>query len=116
MGAIEALHVSLVFGAQIANATDVTRDQFRELLQSSSILHISTHGKVNYERSGQSWISLRQPFRILDLSNIHSKVSAVIFSACFSGAGLAHSSGDIIAFSHAILATGAKRMSEHCGR
>lgn len=108
MGAIEALHASLVFNASIFDATTVTRDKFRDLLRTSSILHISTHGKVNYERPGHSWIALQQPFRILDLANVHAKVSAVVFSACFSGAGTAHSSGDVVGFSHAILAMGTK--------
>ncbi|KAH8733607.1 CHAT domain-containing protein [Ilyonectria robusta] len=108
MGAIEALHASLVCRASIFDATTVTRDRFRELLQTSSILHISTHGKVNYERPGHSWIALQQPFRILDLANVRAKVSAVVFSACFSGAGMAHSSGDVVGFSHAVLATGTK--------
>lgn len=108
MGAIEALHASLVLSGCIFDATNVTRDQFRELLRTSSIMHISTHGKVNYERPGHSWIALQQPFRILDLANVRAKVSAVVFSACFSGAGTAHSSGDVVGFSHAILAIGTK--------
>jgi CHAT domain-containing protein len=108
MGGIEALHVSLMAGASLMNAAHVTRDQFRQTLQESSIVHVTTHGMINYQRPAHSYITLKEPFRILDLANVQSKASAVIFSTCFSGAGSAYSSGDLIGFSQAVLATGAK--------
>ncbi|KAH6720106.1 CHAT domain-containing protein [Leptodontidium sp. MPI-SDFR-AT-0119] len=106
---IEALMVShLHSSSQPLAANTLTRDKFRNEMETSTILHISTHGNVDLSSPLMSSISLAEKFRVMDLSLIRARtVDLAIFSACLTGQGQATASSDILGFPHAMLASGA---------
>lgn len=106
MAGIEAMLIGSLCGTTALNAQDIDRTQFRCLIQESQFLHISTHGFQDADHPFFSYITLKERFRVLDLLAVHSNISLVTFSACFSGVGHASDSGDVQGFSHAVLAAG----------
>lgn len=91
----------------LLRAENVTRDEFLQLVQTSDILHISTHGYIDTEEPFNSSILLKDKLRVLDLLSARSlRATLVVFSACLSGTGKATASGDVQGFSHAIIAAG----------
>lgn len=107
MAGIEAMLVSSLCNTPARNAKNVDRAHFRELIQRSHFLHISTHGVQDADRPFNSHVILKETFRVLDLLAVNSDIFLVTFSACFSGVGHASDSGDVQGFSHAMLAAGA---------
>ena len=107
MGGIEALIASELSDRSPINAANMTRQDFRDELQESTVMHICTHGYFKIERPSTSYLSLKERLRVVDLTGVISNAKAVIFSACLSGTGRSYSSDDIAGFSHAVLATGA---------
>ena len=107
MGGIEALIASELFDRSPINAANMTRQDFRDELQESTVMHICTHGYFKKERPSTSYLSLKERLRVVDLTGVISNAKAVIFSACLSGTGRSYSSDDIAGFSHTVLATGA---------
>ena len=85
----------------------MTRQQFREQLQHSNVMHVCAHGNIDGDRPLNSYISLGERLRILDLEGVRSNASLVVFSTCLSGAGSVLSNDDISGFAHPVLATGA---------
>ncbi|KAH8751163.1 CHAT domain-containing protein [Hyaloscypha finlandica] len=107
MAGIEAKLVAMLAGTKVSNAKDVTRKQFQEDLQKSQFLHICTHGYSDADFAMNSYISLQDQFRVIDMLAVRTQVQLVTFSACLSGMGHASESGDMQGFSYAILAAGA---------
>jgi CHAT domain-containing protein len=54
-----------------------------------------------------SYLVLKERFRVLDMLAVQTELQLVVFSACLSGMGHASESGDMQGFSHAVLAAGA---------
>jgi CHAT domain-containing protein len=87
----------------------MTRDEFRECIKGGSlIMHVGTHGDVNYSNPLLSSISIGegQEFRVIDMSAIRSSVHLLVFAACLSGLGKATLSNEVLGFSHVVLSTG----------
>ena len=108
MGGIEALIIGMFSNHNVLNAAKLSRDDFCKELSQAQMLHICTHGYSDAHRPLNSYISLRERLRILDLTGVGYHAGVVIFSTCMSGAGNPHPTDDVVGFVHAILATGIK--------
>ncbi|KAF7179905.1 hypothetical protein CNMCM7691_008957 [Aspergillus felis] len=107
LAGIEAVNIARTFSTWPVDATNVTRADFRNYVEgSSSILHIGTHGDVDYRNPLLSSISIGEDFRVLDMSTIRTNANLLVFAACLSGLGRATTGSDILGFSHVILSTG----------
>ncbi|KAH7125881.1 CHAT domain-containing protein [Dactylonectria macrodidyma] len=104
---IGGVNLGQVFGSTTRNANNVSREEFKDLYQSSDVVFIATHGLHTGTSPWQSSILLQQPFRVLELAELRSKAAIVIFAACVSGLGKETVGNDILGFSHAVLASGA---------
>ncbi|KAK3172833.1 hypothetical protein OEA41_006158 [Lepraria neglecta] len=107
MAGIEAILLAYFFGTEPRNAADMTREDFMQEFESCNWLHLGTHGSLDLEAPFHSSLSLKEKLRVLDLLAIQSTVKVVVFSACLSGLGKATDRGDVLGFSHAVLAAGA---------
>lgn len=107
---IEALMIAELYpSSSPLSATTLTRDDFKNEMETSTILHLSTHGNVNISSPLMSSISLAEKYRVIELSLLRARtMELAIFSACLTGQGLASPLGDILGFSHAILASSAE--------
>nr|XP_036584226.1 TPR domain-containing protein [Colletotrichum truncatum]KAF6793615.1 TPR domain-containing protein [Colletotrichum truncatum] len=108
MAGVEALMVQSLTQGTLHNAKDVTSGSFVEQFEKARILHMCTHGLIDPDHPLNSHLLLQDRLRVLDLLSARSDVDLVIFSACLSGSGIASESGDVVGFSHAILAAGAR--------
>ncbi|GIJ85075.1 hypothetical protein Asppvi_003930 [Aspergillus pseudoviridinutans] len=107
LAGIEAVNIARAFSTWPVDATNVTRADFRKYVEgSSSILHIGTHGDVDYRNPLLSSISIGEDFRVLDMSTVKTNANLLVFAACLSGLGRATTGSDILGFSHVILSTG----------
>ncbi|KAG2026263.1 hypothetical protein GB937_001771 [Aspergillus fischeri] len=107
LAGIEAVHIAKTFSTWPVDATNVTRCEFRKYVEgSSSILHIGTHGDVDYRNPLLSSISIGEDFRVLDMSTIRTKANLLVFAACLSGLGRATTGSEVLGFSHVILSSG----------
>ncbi|GIK00931.1 hypothetical protein Aspvir_004961 [Aspergillus viridinutans] len=107
LAGIEAVNIARTFSTWPVDATNVTRAEFRKYVEgSSAILHIGTHGDVDYRNPLLSSISIGEDFRVLDMSTIKSNVNLLVFAACLSGLGRATTGSEVLGFSHVILSTG----------
>lgn len=92
---------------QPIEASTLSRAQFRDHIEKdASILHIGTHGMIDLENPLLSSISIGEEFRVLDMSQIQSKASLIVFAACLSGLGKTTTGSDVLGFSHLVLGTG----------
>ena len=108
MGGIEAQIIGLLGDNRVLDAARLSRNQFCDELAECQMLHLCTHGYVDAQRPLNSYISLRERLRVLDLTAVGSRAEMVVFSTCLSGAGNPHPNDDVVGFAHAILATGVK--------
>ncbi|MCJ1290509.1 hypothetical protein MMC34_002048 [Xylographa carneopallida] len=108
MAGIEALLVGQIFGSIPLDASGVSKNKFREELEGCSIMHLSTHGYFDTSAPMLSHISLQERFRVIDMLTVRTKAVLVIFSACVSGTGVTNKGDDVLGFSHAVLAAGAR--------
>ncbi|KAJ5804832.1 hypothetical protein N7474_010698 [Penicillium riverlandense] len=109
MAGIEAINIARTFATWPIEASHMTRDEFREYVKGGSlIMHVGTHGDVNYRNPLLSSISIGegQEFRVIDMSAIRSSVHLLVFAACLSGLGKATLSNEVLGFSHVVLSTG----------
>ncbi|RAH67001.1 CHAT domain-containing protein [Aspergillus aculeatinus CBS 121060] len=107
MAGIEAVNIARIFSTWPIEASRLSRENFREYIRGiSSVLHIGTHGKVDFKNPLMSSISIGEDFRVLDLSEIQSKADLIVFAACLSGLGKATIGSEVLAFSHVVLGTG----------
>lgn len=106
MGGIEAFMAASMLGTRALNAGKITRDGFRKRLETSSWVHICTHGYFKVNNPQLSYLSLKDRLRVLDLTGVVSRAQAVILSACFSSEGSTSHGDDIAGFSHTLLSTG----------
>lgn len=109
MAGIEAVNIARMFATWPIEASKMTREDFREYVEGGSlIMHIGTHGDVNYRNPLLSSISIGdgQEFRVIDMSAIRSSVHLLVFAACLSGLGKATFSSEVLGFSHVVLSTG----------
>ncbi|KAI2846493.1 hypothetical protein CBS12448_9494 [Aspergillus niger] len=79
--------------------------RFLSSLNSSEIIHISSHGSENYSSPWESTV-LGDEFRVVDMAKIGTRASLVAFSCCLSGKGQISSGDDLVGFSHAVLQSG----------
>ncbi|PWY86855.1 hypothetical protein BO70DRAFT_386141 [Aspergillus heteromorphus CBS 117.55] len=108
MAGIEAVNIARIFSTWPIEASHLSRQAFREYIKgTSSILHVGTHGDIDYRNPLLSSISIGEDFRVLDLSAIQSNANLLVFAACLSGLGKAtFGSSDLLGFSHVVLGTG----------
>lgn len=109
MAGIEAVNIARMFATWPIEASNMTREDFREYVKGGSlIMHIGTHGDVNYRNPLLSSISIGddQEFRVIDMSAIRSSVHLLVFAACLSGLGKATVNSEVLGFSHVVLSTG----------
>ena len=107
MAGVEVILLANLFGTEPRNAAHMTREDFMHEFETCDWLHLGTHGSVDLESPFHSSLSLEEKLRVLDLLVVQSAVRVVVFSACFSGLGKSTDRGDILGFSHAVLAAGA---------
>ncbi|CAL5870758.1 uncharacterized protein PFLUO_LOCUS4998 [Penicillium psychrofluorescens] len=109
MAGIEAVSIARMFATWPIEASQVTRKEFRQHVEGESlIMHIGTHGDINYRNPLLSSISIGQgqEFRVVDMSTIRSNVNLLVFAACLSGLGKATIGNEVLGFSHVVLSTG----------
>lgn len=107
LAGIEAVNIARTFSTWPVDATNVTRAEFRKYVEGkSSILHIGTHGDVDYRNPLLSAISIGEAFRVLDMATIKSNINLLVFAACLSGLGRATTGSEVLGFSHVILGSG----------
>lgn len=85
----------------------ISHADFTQLYEASDVMFIATHGKQHPKSAWQSSLVLQPPFRVLDLSRLHSQVALVVFEACVSGLGEETVGNDMLGFSHTVLSSGA---------
>lgn len=107
MAGIEALTLGYTFGRPPIDVKNMSGEEFRSILSQSDIVHLSTHGHTDSRSPWQAWISLRERFRVVDLTSVSCRASMVFFSACLSGLGKATIGNDVTGFSHSMLSSGA---------
>ena len=107
MAGIEALTLGQIFGQPPIDVKNMSSDKFKDILSTSDIVHLSTHGHTDPRSPWQAWISLRDRFRVVDLTSVPCRASMVFFGACLSGLGKATIGNDVTGFSHSMLSSGA---------
>lgn len=109
MAGIEAVSIARMFATWPIEASQMTRKDFQHYVEGESlIMHIGTHGDINYRSPLLSSISIGQgqEFRVVDMSVIQSKANLLVFAACLSGFGKATTGSEVLGFSHVVLSTG----------
>lgn len=109
MAGIEAVNIARTFATWPIEASHLTRTDFQQYIQGGSlIMHIGTHGNINYRNPLLSSISIGQgqEFRVVDMSAIRSSVHLLVFAACLSGLGKATIGSEVLGFSHIVLSSG----------
>ncbi|KAL4976645.1 CHAT domain-containing protein [Aspergillus desertorum] len=109
MAGIEAVNIARMFGTWPIEASHMTREDFRKYVKGGPlIMHIGTHGDLNYRNPLLSSISIGdgQEFRVIDMSTVRSSVQLLVFAACLSGLGKATIGSEVLGFSHVVLSTG----------
>ncbi|KAL9077211.1 MAG: hypothetical protein Q9161_000477 [Pseudevernia consocians] len=107
MAGIEAITLGHIFNRPPTDVKNTSSDDFRAVLSDSDIVHLSTHGHTDPRSPWQAWISLRERFRVVDLTSVACGASMVFFGACLSGLGKATIGNDVTGFSHSMLSSGA---------
>ena len=105
--AITATLSSALFSTWPHSAPSLTPSEFALQYTTSDIVLVSTHGSRSPYSPWQSRISLKTDFRVMEVSQLTSRASLVIFGACLSGLGRVTNGNDVLGFSHAILQSGA---------
>ncbi|PKX96365.1 CHAT domain-containing protein [Aspergillus novofumigatus IBT 16806] len=107
LAGVEAVNIAKTFSTWPVDARNVTRAEFSQYVEgSSSILHIGTHGDVDYRNPLLSSISIGEDFRVIDMSTVKCNVKLLVFAACLSGLGRATTGSEVLGFSHVILSSG----------
>jgi len=104
---IEAKIIAHLSGSTAIDADRVTKGEFQNYLREAQILHLGTHGYNDADYPFNSWILLKEKFRVLDILTVRTQVALVTFGACLGGLGRPSDLGDIDGFSHAVLTAGA---------
>ncbi|KAM0543696.1 hypothetical protein ACHAPJ_012145 [Fusarium lateritium] len=82
-----AIEVAGRFGCKPDPSHRVNLETFQQEYQESDIVIIGTHGLANGASAWESNIELREPLRVLDLVQLRSHATLVVFEACVSGVG-----------------------------
>ncbi|GFF93953.1 hypothetical protein IFM60648_10256 [Aspergillus lentulus] len=107
LAGIEAVSIAKTFSTWPVDATNVTRAEFCKYIEgNSSILHIGTHGDINYRNPLLSSISIGEDFRVLNMSTMKINANLLIFAACLSSLGRATTGSEVLGFSHVVLSSG----------
>jgi CHAT domain-containing protein len=97
-------------GAKTLIGPAATREGLFDEVTRHSILHLATHCRIVPDVPFLSAVSLAngKEFSILDLLDQHLNLELVVLSACQTGWGAAASGEDLVGFSRAFLAAGAR--------
>ncbi|KAJ5995255.1 hypothetical protein N7481_002232 [Penicillium waksmanii] len=109
MAGIEAVNIARMFATWPIEASHLSRKDFQKYVEGGSrIMHVGTHGDINYRNPLLSSISIGhgQDFRVVDMSATRSRVNLLVFAACLSGFGKATIGSEVLGFSHVVLSTG----------
>lgn len=100
--------ISRLFETVPVTADDLDEQSFAEKYEKSVIVHVATHGVQSAISPWQSYISLKERFRVMELAKLTSEAALVVFGACLSGLGRSTNGNDLLGFSHAVLQSGAQ--------
>ncbi|EXJ72937.1 uncharacterized protein A1O5_04086 [Cladophialophora psammophila CBS 110553] len=89
-------------------AKAVDESKFACEYKKATIVHIGTHGHQPPLSPWQSYLSLANQFRVMELAKLKTHASLVVFCACLSGLGKVTNGNDVLGFSHAVLQSGAQ--------
>ncbi|GFF96259.1 hypothetical protein IFM53868_08447 [Aspergillus udagawae] len=107
LSGIEAVTIAKTFSTWPVDATNVKRAEFCKYVEgNSSILHIGTHGDIDYRNPLLSSISIGEDFRVLDMATMKINANLLVFAACLSGLGRATTGSEVLGFSHVVLGSG----------
>lgn len=87
---------------------DEAGTSLKHLMEESRAVFVATHGHVVHAEPWQSCLDARSTFRVLDMAALPKCAPLVVFTACWAGLGSATVGNDILGFSHAVLASGAR--------
>lgn len=108
MVGVGSFTISRLFKTMPVVAEKLDETSFAEKYQKSLIVHIATHGVQSALSPWQSYLSLKERFRVMELAKLTTEAALVVFSACLSGLGRSTSGNDLLGFSHAVLQSGAQ--------
>jgi CHAT domain-containing protein len=117
--AIEAMIIARIFNNWPLDGSHISGEEFKSLIQTGNLggtdnsdarirlLHIGTHGDYDRNNPWQSYISLKERFRILDIDHKkprgHRRLALIVFAACLSGMGQGTLGNDVLGFAQAML-------------
>jgi len=104
--AVEAVAISRLAKGLVHAAEDLAPEDIKQLLEDTTIVHVSAHGYKGKLSSWQSRIALRENLNVLDICRFRSQAMLIVFSACLNGTGSVTNGNDFVGFSHVILETG----------
>ncbi|MEV0168098.1 CHAT domain-containing tetratricopeptide repeat protein [Nonomuraea fuscirosea] len=109
---VEAYHVARLLGVPPLQDGDATAANVRERLPGARILHLATHGRISPQAPTASAIALagEDELTMSDLAGLALDADLVVLSACDTGRGEPTFGGELVGFTRALLATGARRV------
>ncbi|KAK3703400.1 hypothetical protein LTR37_014506 [Vermiconidia calcicola] len=87
---------------------DEAGSSLKHLMEESLAVFVATHGHAIHPEPWQSCLDAKSRFRVLDMAALRKCAPLVVFTACWAGLGSATVGNDILGFSHAVLASGAR--------
>jgi CHAT domain-containing protein len=107
--AMECVDAADQFGTtgHLESAVGMDKQRFIDLFEQSDVIHVGTHGEMDYERPLRSCIRLQEDFSVSDLQRVRSRAKLVFLSACFTGLGFSTLTDDMTGFQAKILESGA---------
>ena len=92
---------------RIESAFDMRKEDFIARFKQCDVLHVGTHGHMDYQNPLQSYIVLLSKFYVADLQQAKSQAKLIFLSACLTGLGHSSLTDDVIGFQAQILQSGA---------
>ena len=92
---------------RIFSAVNLSNKEFLDICEKDDIVHIATHGEMNYDQPLESHIKLQSDLHVADLRKVDSRARLMFFSACFTALGASTKADDMTGFQATILEIGA---------
>lgn len=108
---VEAYHVAKLLGVPPLRDDAATEANVRVRIPGARILHLATHGRISPQAPTASAIALagEDELTMADLAGLALDADLVVLSACDTGRGEPTFGGELVGFTRALLATGARR-------
>jgi len=106
----EAAFVASLFDENALLGEQATEDAVRERIHDCAFVHFATHGKLSNDVPLASSIALAngEELTVYELMGLQLNAELVVLSACDTGRGQITGGDDVLGFTRALLATGAK--------